>query len=80
MAGGAVIDEPNNKHVAVNGLSGPRIEQFLPKHQDTWVAAIEQVVAIINAHPWLFIFLPGPVAFAQSSAPTSTNRNPSCVL
>ncbi|EQB01046.1 hypothetical protein [Sphingobium baderi] len=49
MAGGAVIDEPNNKYVAVNGRSGPRIEQFLPAHQDTWVAAIEQVVVAINA-------------------------------
>lgn len=50
MVGGAVIDEPNNKYVAVNGRSGPRIEQFLPEHQDTWVAAIEQVVVAINAH------------------------------
>jgi hypothetical protein len=50
MVGGTVIDEPNNKYVAVNGRSGPRIEQFLPEHQDAWVAAIEQVVVVINAH------------------------------
>lgn len=49
MVGGVVIDEPNNKYVAVNGRSGPRIEQFLPQHQDTWVAAIGQVIAAINA-------------------------------
>ena len=45
MVDGTVIDEPNNKYVAVNGRSGPRIEQFLPQHQDKWVAAIERVIA-----------------------------------
>lgn len=45
MVDGTVIDEPNNKYVAVNGRSGPRIEQFLPQYQDMWVAAIERVVA-----------------------------------
>ena len=49
MVGGVVIDEPNNKYVAVNGRSGPRIEQFMPQHQDTWVAAIGQLIAAINA-------------------------------
>ncbi|OJW61555.1 MAG: hypothetical protein BGO57_12710 [Sphingomonadales bacterium 63-6] len=48
MVGGSVIDEPNNKYVAVNGRSGPRIEQFLPLHQDSWVAAIERVIAGIS--------------------------------
>lgn len=47
MVGGTVIDEPNSKYVAVNGRSSPRIEQFLPQHQDRWVAAIEQVIAAI---------------------------------
>lgn len=50
MVGGTVIDEPNNKYVAVNGRSGPRIEQFLPEHQDKWVATIEQAVVAINAY------------------------------
>lgn len=45
MVGGTVIDEPNNKYVAIDGRSGPRIEQFLPQHQDSWVAAIERVIA-----------------------------------
>lgn len=48
MVGGTVIDEPNSKYVAVNGRSGPRIEQFLPYHQDSWVAAIEQLTAVIS--------------------------------
>lgn len=39
MVGGVVIDEPSNKYVAVNGRSGPRIEQFLPQHQDVLIAA-----------------------------------------
>ena len=49
MVGGVVIDEPNNKYVAVHGRSGPRIEQFLPKHQDAWVAAIERVTQALRA-------------------------------
>lgn len=49
MIGGTVIDEPNNKYVAVNGRSGPRIEQFLPQHQDRWIAAIEEVIRAISA-------------------------------
>ncbi len=44
LVGGTVIDEPSNKYVAVNGRSAPRIEQFLPKHQDGFVAAIEKMV------------------------------------
>jgi len=48
MVRGTVIDEPNSKYVAVNGRSGPRIEQFLPQHQDAWVAAIEQVIADVG--------------------------------
>lgn len=48
MVGGTVIDEPNSKYVAVNGRSGPRIEQFLPQHQDKWVSAIEQVIADVG--------------------------------
>ena len=47
MVGGTVIDEPNNKYVAVDGRSGPRIEHFLPQHQDSWVAAVERVIAAI---------------------------------
>lgn len=49
MIGGTVIDEPNSRYVAVNGRSGPRIEQFLPKHQDSWVAAIQQVIADVTS-------------------------------
>lgn len=49
MVGGDVIDEPSNKYVAVNGRSGPRIEQFLPQHQDAWVAAIERVIHALRA-------------------------------
>jgi len=49
MVGGVVIDEPSNKYVAVNGRSGPRIEQFLPQHQDAWVAAIERVIHTLRA-------------------------------
>lgn len=48
MIGGTVIDEPNSKYVAVNGRSGPRIEEFLPQHQDKWVAAIERVISEIG--------------------------------
>jgi hypothetical protein len=49
MVGGVVIDEPNNKYVAVNGRSGPRIEQLVPDHQGAWVAAIERVIHELNA-------------------------------
>ncbi|PAL22805.1 hypothetical protein [Sphingopyxis sp. GW247-27LB] len=49
MVGGVVIDEPNNKYVAVNGRSGPRIEQLVPGHQGAWVAAIERVIHELNA-------------------------------
>jgi len=49
MVGGTVIDDPNSKYVAVNGRSGPRIEEFLPQHQDAWVAAIEQVIHALRA-------------------------------
>ncbi|TPE63095.1 hypothetical protein FJQ54_04415 [Sandaracinobacter neustonicus] len=48
MVGGTVIDEPNNRYVAVNGRSGPKIEQLLPQHQDGWVAAIERVISTIT--------------------------------
>lgn len=49
MIDGTVIDEPNNKFVAVNGRSTPRIEQLLPEHHDAWVAAIERVIRNISA-------------------------------
>ncbi|MGE4410066.1 MAG: hypothetical protein AB7D33_05790 [Sphingobium sp.] len=49
MIGGTVVDEPNNKFVAVNGRSTPRIEQLLPRHQEGWVAAIERVVRNLSA-------------------------------
>lgn len=49
MVGGTVIDEPNIKYVAVNGRSGPRIEQFLPQHQDAWGAAIQSAIRAVNA-------------------------------
>lgn len=49
MLGGTVIDEPNNKFVAINGRSTPRIEQLLPEHHGAWVAAIERVVRKIAA-------------------------------
>src|SRR3546814_14868260 len=48
MVGGTVIDEPNNKYVAVHGRSGPRIEQLLPNHQDAWVTAIDCVIRAAN--------------------------------
>lgn len=48
LVGGIVIDEPNNKYVAVNGRSGPRIEQFLPQHQDAWVAAIQDAIRSVS--------------------------------
>ena len=51
LVGGTVIDEPktNNRYVAVNGRSPPRIEQLLPKHQTAWIAAIERVIRAVNA-------------------------------
>ena len=48
LVGGTVINEPNNTFVAVNGRSAPRIEQLLPKHQATWVAAIEKVLRSLS--------------------------------
>jgi hypothetical protein len=49
MVGGTVIDEPNNRYVAVNGRSGPRIEQLLPQHQEEWVAAIARVIEVLQS-------------------------------
>ncbi|MCK9541330.1 MAG: hypothetical protein M0R03_04785 [Novosphingobium sp.] len=48
MIGGTVIDEPNNKFVAVNGRSTPRIEQLLPEHHNAWVAEIERVIRSLS--------------------------------
>ena len=49
MVGGVVIDEPNNKYVAVSGRSGPRIDQFLPHHQQAWVTAIDRAIRAVNS-------------------------------
>jgi hypothetical protein len=49
MVGGIVIDEPNNKYVAVRGRSGPRIDQFLPHHQQAWVTAIDQAIRAVHS-------------------------------
>lgn len=49
MVGGRIIDESGTKYVAINGRSAPRIDQFLPKHHDAFVSAIEKVIRTINA-------------------------------
>lgn len=49
LVGGKVIDEPGTKYVAINDRSAPRIEQFLPKHHEAFVAAIETMIRAISA-------------------------------
>lgn len=49
LIGGKVVTNPNESFVSTGGRSAPRIEQFLPQHQDAVVRAIEAVLRILNA-------------------------------
>lgn len=48
LIGGHVIDEPNNRFVALSGRSAPRISDLLPLHHDALVAAIETAVRALR--------------------------------
>lgn len=41
---GHIIDEPNNRFVAITARSAPRIEDLLPQHTDALVGAITEAV------------------------------------
>lgn len=49
MIDGQIIDEPNNRFVAIEGRSAPRITDLLPRHQDELVSAIEIAVRKLRA-------------------------------
>lgn len=51
LVGGKVKNEPNSRFVAAADGKGVRIEQFLPKHHDAVVAAIQQVIGQLRTEP-----------------------------
>lgn len=49
LIGGTIIDEPNNRFVAIAGRSAPRIDDLLPQHTEQVVAAIVEAIRVLHA-------------------------------